>query len=273
LRDWKTEAGFMSMVETRSLTKRFGKFVAVDNLSLTVEKGEVFGLLGPNGAGKTTTIKMLVTLLPPSSGSAEIAGYHIKKDAKQIRQVIGYIPQMLSAEGSLTGYENLLIFSKLYDIPRNERKERIRRSLSLMGLSEAADRLVRTYSGGMIRRLEIAQAALHRPAIMFMDEPTVGLDPVARRAVWGLIDELRSEYDATIILTTHIMEEAEILCDRVAIMHNGKLAAIGSPGDLMRGVGVSSLDEVFIHYAGETIEVAGSFKDVQRERKIARRLG
>jgi ABC-2 type transport system ATP-binding protein len=233
----------------------------------------VFGLLGPNGAGKTTTIKMLVTLLPPTSGSAEVAGYHVGKDDKRIRGAIGYIPQMLSAEGSLTGYENLLIFSKLYGIPKSVREDRIRKALGLMGLSEAADRLVRTYSGGMVRRLEIAQAALHRPAIMFMDEPTVGLDPVARRAVWDLIDELRSEFDATILLTTHIMEEAQTLCGRVAIMHNGKLAAIGSPGDLMREVGASNLDEVFIHYAGETIEVAGSFKDIQRERKTARRLG
>ncbi|MGD0057419.1 MAG: ATP-binding cassette domain-containing protein [Methanomassiliicoccales archaeon] len=263
----------MSIVETHSLTKQFGKFVAVDNLSFNIEKGEIFGLLGPNGAGKTTTIKMLVTLLPPSSGSAEVAGYQIGKEAKRIREVIGYIPQMLSAEGSLTGYENLLIFSKLYGIPRREREDRIRRALSLMGLSEAADRLVRTYSGGMIRRLETAQAALHRPAVMFMDEPTVGLDPVARRAVWNLIEELRSEFDATILLTTHIMEEAEILCDRVAIMHRGKLAAIGRPEDLIKEVGVSNLDEVFIHYAGETIEVAGSFKEVQRERKTARRLG
>jgi len=271
--DLKAEVGFMAIVETHSLTKRFGKFVAVDNLSFTVEKGEIFGLLGPNGAGKTTTIKMLVTLLPPSSGSAEVLGYHIGKQAKRIREIIGYIPQMLSAEGSLTGYENLLIFSKLYGIPRSEREERIRRALDLMDLSEAAHRLVRTYSGGMIRRLEIAQATLHRPAVMFMDEPTVGLDPVARRTVWNLMEELKSKYDATILLTTHIMEEAEILCDRVAILHEGKLAAIGSPADLMREVGASSLDEVFIHHAGETIEVAGSFKEIKRERKTARRLG
>jgi ABC-2 type transport system ATP-binding protein len=263
----------MLMLESNLLTKKFGKFVAVDGLTLTIEKGEIFGLLGPNGAGKTTTIKMLNTLLPPTSGWAKVAGYDVVKDPKKIQAIIGYVPQMLSAEGSITGYENLLIFSKLYDVPKKEREQRIERALKIMGLTDAADRLVRTYSGGMIRRLEIAQAALHHPKMMFMDEPTVGLDPLARRAVWSLVRELREENDASILITTHIMEEAEELCDRVVIMHQGRLVGLGTPAELMAKASAVSLDEAFIHYTGQTIEVGGSFKDIQRERTTARRLG
>ena len=263
----------MLMLESNQLTKRFGKFVAVDGLNLSVEEGEIFGLLGPNGAGKTTTIKMLNTLLPPTSGWAKVAGYDVVKEPKRIQAIIGYVPQMLSAEGSITGYENLLIFSKLYDVPKEERERRIEAALERMGLTDAADRLVRTYSGGMIRRLEIAQAAMHRPRMMFMDEPTVGLDPLARRAVWKLVRELRRENDSSILITTHIMEEAEELCDRVAIMHQGKLVALGTPKELMASAEVTSLDEAFVHYTGQTIEVGGSFKDIQRERQTARRLG
>jgi ABC-2 type transport system ATP-binding protein len=263
----------MLILETNLLTRNFGKFVAVNGLTLAIEKGEIFGLLGPNGAGKTTTIKMLNTLLPPTSGWAKVGGYDVVKNPKEIQAIIGYVPQMLSAEGSITGYENLLIFSKLYDVPKKEREQRIERALRIMGLTDAADRLVRTYSGGMIRRLEIAQAAMHRPKMMFMDEPTVGLDPLARRAVWNLVRELREENDASILITTHIMEEAQELCDRVAIMHKGRFVVLGTQSELMANVGVTSLDEAFIHYTGQTIEVGGSFKDIQRERQTARRLG
>ncbi len=182
----------MSILETHALTRRYGPRVVVDALTLAVEAGEVFGLLGPNGAGKTTTIKMLTTLLPPSSGGATLAGFDVVRQAAEVRRVIGYVPQLLSADGALTGYENLLIFAKLYELPRAGRKERVRDALAFMGLQDAADRLVNQYSGGMIRRLEIAQAMLHRPRVLILDEPTTGLDPLGRAAVWDHLDRLRT---------------------------------------------------------------------------------
>jgi ABC-2 type transport system ATP-binding protein len=164
----------------------------VDALTVSVAAGEVFGLLGPNGAGKSTVIKMLTTLLPPTSGTASVAGFDIVRESGEVRRVIGYVPQLLSADGSLTGYENLLIFAKLYDIPRAERETRVRDALAFMGLTDAVNKLVQTYSGGMIRRLEIAQSMLHRPQVLFLDEPTVGLDPLARETVWNHLEELRA---------------------------------------------------------------------------------
>ncbi len=181
----------MSILETHALTRRYGPRVVVDALTLAVEAGEVFGLLGPNGAGKTTTIKMLTTLLPPSSGGATLAGFDVVRQAAEVRRVIGYVPQLLSADGALTGYENLLIFAKLYELPRAGRTARVRDALAFMGLQDAADRLVNQYSGGMIRRLEIAQAMLHRPRVLILDEPTTGLDPLGRAAVWDHLDRLR----------------------------------------------------------------------------------
>jgi ABC-2 type transport system ATP-binding protein len=262
-------------VETRSLTRRFGSLTAVDALTLTVEAGEAFALVGPNGAGKTTAMKMLTTLLPPTSGTALVAGFDIRRKAANVRRSVGYVPQMLSADGGLTGYENLLLFAKLYDIPRRERERRVREALNFMGLDEAADRLVRNYSGGMIRRLEVAQAMLHRPPVLFLDEPTVGLDPVARRAVWERVSALRAEYGTTILLTTHYMEEADSLCDRVAIMHRGKVVAIGTPAALKASVGGDgvTLDEVFTYYTGGVLESGGSYRETARTRRTVRRLG
>jgi ABC-2 type transport system ATP-binding protein len=175
----------------------------VDSLTLSVEAGEVFGLLGPNGAGKSTVIKRLTTLLPPTSGTATVAGFDIVRQSGDVRRVIGYVPQLISADGSLTGFENLLIFAKLYDIPRGERESRIRDALMFMGLADAGEKLVRTYSGGMVRRLEIAQSMLHRPLVLFLDEPSVGLDPLAREAVWDHLERLRAEHGTTIVMTTH----------------------------------------------------------------------
>src|ERR1044072_2190520 len=180
----------MAILETHALTRKFGSLTAVDAMSISVGQGEVFGLLGPNGAGKTTAIKMLTTLLPPTSGKASVAGFDVVRNASSVRRLIGYVPQTISVDGSLTGYENLLIFAKLYDIPARERKSRVRDALAFMGLTDAADKLVRQYSGGMIRRLEIAQSTLHRPWLLFLDEPTVGLDPLARKAVWEHIERL-----------------------------------------------------------------------------------
>jgi len=265
----------MPILETQALTRTFGELTAVDSLSFAMEPGEVFGLLGPNGAGKTTTIKMLTTLLPPTSGRAKVAGFDIVRQAGSVRRSIGYVPQMLSADGTLSGYENLLIFAKLYDLPRSEREERVQGALEFMGLGESADKLVRDYSGGMIRRLEIDQSLLHRPKVLFLDEPTVGLDPGARRTVWEHIEQLRRDYGTTILLTTHLMEEADKLCGRVAIMHLGKVAASGTPEELKRAIGGNgaTLDDVFIHFTGNQIETGGSFRETSRTRRTARRLG
>jgi len=263
-----------SILQTQSLTKRFGKLTAVDNLSISIDSGEMFGLVGPNGAGKTTVIKMLTTLLPPTAGNASIAGFDIVHHAQQVRKIIGYVPQFLSADGALTGYENLLIFAKLYDIPRSERKSRINQALEFMGLSNVSGKLVRDYSGGMIRRLEIAQSMLHRPRVLFLDEPTIGLDPVARKTVWKHMQQLRSEYGTTILLTTHYMDEADELCDRVAIMHLGKVAAIGTPAELKASVGEGvTLDDVFAYYSGYEIEAGGGYREASRTRRIMRRVG
>jgi len=263
----------MEALVTEDLTKRFGTFTAVDGIRIAAEEGEALGLLGPNGAGKTTAIKMLTTLMPPTSGTARICGFDIRRQSKDVRRSIGYVPQMLSADPALSGRENLLMFSKLYDVPRREREERVAQAIEGMGLKEFGDKQVKTYSGGMVRRLEIAQSTLHRPRLLFLDEPTVGLDPVARRAVWSMISELMDD-GMTIVLTTHLMDEADHLCDKIAMMSRGAIAAYGSPEELKTAAGASNLDEVFAHYAGATLgENAGSFRDLQRSRRTARRLG
>ena len=265
----------MAILELDALTRRFSAVVAVKQLSLSVERGEIFALLGPNGAGKSTTIKMLTTLLKPSGGTARVDGMDIVHHPGAVRRIIGYVPQMLSADGTLTGRENLQVFARLYDLPRGQRRERVDEALVFMGLAEAGERPVRQYSGGMIRRLEIAQSMLHNPRVLFLDEPTVGLDPAARRAVWDHIEELRDRIDATIILTTHQMEEADILCSRVAIMHQGSLVAIGAPDDLKRTIGRrgATLEDVFIHYTGSNLDSGGTYRDTRRTRRSARRLG
>jgi ABC-2 type transport system ATP-binding protein len=265
----------MEILQTKALSRCFAGNTAVDALTISVKAGEVFGLLGPNGAGKTTTIKMLTTLLPPTSGTAAVAGFDIVRQARDVRRVIGYVPQLVSADGNLTGYENLLIFAKLYDLPRVERASRLGHALAMMGLTEAADRMVREYSGGMIRRLEIAQSMLHRPRVLFLDEPTIGLDPVARRAVWEHIERLRLEYGTTILVTTHLMEEADHLCNRVSIMHLGRVVAIGTPAALKASLGgtETTLDDVFVHYAGDTVDSGGGYREVSRTRRTAERLG
>ena len=204
-----------------------------------------------------------------------MAGFDIVRQPGRVRRVIGYVPQLLSADGALSARENLQMFARLYDIPRAERELRIRDALAFMDLEEVQDRLVRTYSGGMIRRLEIGQSMLHRPRLLFLDEPTVGLDPVARHAVWERIGKVRQEYGTTILLTTHYMDEAEHLCDRVAFMHLGEVTAIGTPAELKGSVGTegATLDDVFEHYTGGTPEEGGTFGDTVRTRRNARRLG
>jgi ABC-2 type transport system ATP-binding protein len=218
---------------------------------------------------------MIITILPPTAGTATVGGFDLARDPGKIRRLIGYVPQILSADGTLTGRENLMIFAKLYDIPKGERARRIEESLDFMGLMDASDKLVRDYSGGMIRRLEIAQSMLHHPRILFLDEPTIGLDPVGRRAVWDHIQKLRADFGTTIFLTTHYMEEADKLCSRVAIMHLGKLAVIGSPASLKASLGneEATLDDVFVHYTGGTLDRSEGFREASRTRRTARRLG
>jgi ABC-2 type transport system ATP-binding protein len=262
-----------SAVETVGLTRHFGELTAVRDLNLTVPGRRIFGLLGPNGAGKTTTIKMLTTMLPPSAGSARVAGFDVMREPVQVRRSIGYVSQMLSADGALTGRENLLLFARIYGIPRRERGARVLDALEFMGLAAAAGTLVRNYSGGMIRRLEIAQSMLHRPQVLFLDEPTIGLDPVARHSVWQHLRELRDRFGTTILLTTHDMEEADHLCEEIAIMHLGEIAVIGAPADLKARIGpTADLDDVFVHFAGDTLE-SGGYRESAQIRRTTRRLG
>jgi ABC-2 type transport system ATP-binding protein len=210
---------------------------AVDTISFSVDSGEVFGLLGPNGAGKTTTIKMITGLIKPTSGSLRLSGVDVAKSPQAARRLMGYVPQNVSVDGDLSGYENLLIFSRLFFVGRDERRERIAKALEYVGLSGRADELVKHYSGGMMRRLEVAQALVNRPKILFLDEPAIGLDPGSRREIWESIRQLRKDFGTTIFITTHDMSEADYLCDRVAIMDSGKIVVMGSPSELKESLG------------------------------------
>lgn len=218
-------------IEVKNLTKRFGNFTAVDGISFYVKRGEIFGLLGPNSAGKTT-IRCLLTLIKPTSGSVKVSGISCTENPQQVRQLCGYVPQEVSVDGDLTGYENLLLYAKLYGIPRAVRQKRIEEALKFMGLADRANSLVKTYSGGMMRRLEIAQVLVNQPKVLFLDEPSIGLDPAAKRMIWDYILRLRKDFDVTILLTTHDMLEADELCYRIAIMNLGKIVVTGSPQQL-----------------------------------------
>jgi len=224
------------MIETHNLTKHFGALVAVQSVNVSVGKGEVFGLLGPNGAGKTTTIRMLTTLLAPSSGSAVVAGHDVVSAPLDVRRAIGVVPQMLNLDIELTCNENLEYHGRLHRMASADRTSRISELLHFVGLWDKRDTPVEHLSGGMRRRLLIARGLMHRPGVVFMDEPTVGLDPQARRMIWGLIHDLKKS-GITILLTTHYIEEADFLCDRVAIMRAGKIMALGAPADLKAVVG------------------------------------
>ena len=265
-------------VAIHGLRHRFGDHVAVDDVDLVVEQGEVFGLLGPNGAGKTTVIRVLNTLLPIQEGTVEVLGHDVRSDRMAVRRMLGYVPQQLSVEQSLTGRENVSWFARLFDVPRRERKQRVADALEAMGLTESADRLAGTYSGGMVRRLELAQALINRPALLVLDEPTVGLDPVARDGVWQRVEELRLATGMTVLLTTHYMEEAQALCDRVALMHLGSIRAIGHTDELRHELGPdATLEDVFRHYTGDTLRddelTKGGLREVRRTRRTAGRVG
>jgi ABC-2 type transport system ATP-binding protein len=261
-------------LHTTELTKRFGDTLAVDQVSISARAGEILGLIGPNGAGKSTLIKMLSTLLPPTSGRATIAGYDVATQPAEVRRRIGYVPQLVSADGSLTGYENLLLSARLYAIPRAARKDRILQALDVMGLTGSADQLVQRYSGGMIRRLEIAQSLLHQPEVLFLDEPTVGLDPVARQSVWQHVLHLKEVLRTTMLVTTHYMEEADDLCDRIALIHHGRISAVGTPAELKAKLGPgATLDDVFAALAGTDLQSRDDYKSARRTRASARSHG
>lgn len=227
----------MHVIETTGLTKRYGKLTAVNNLNLSIEQGEIFGLLGPNGAGKTTLIMMLTTLRQPSSGTAKVNGFDILKEAGKVRKSIGIVFQDPSSDDILTGYENLKLHGMLYDMPDDLAKKRIEEVLKLVDLSDRKNDRVKKYSGGMRRRLELARGLMHHPKILFLDEPTLGLDPQTREHIWAYIKKLSNEEKITIIITTHYMDEADRLCDRLAIIDMGKIVAMDTPKRLKKDLG------------------------------------
>jgi ABC-2 type transport system ATP-binding protein len=250
-----------SAVDVRNIVKRFGDFTAVDGISFSVAPGEIFGLLGPNGAGKSTLIRMMVTLLPPTSGTAVINGFDVRQQADQVRRSIGVIPQAMTTDLELSVEENLLIFAKLYSVPRDRRARLIPELIAAVELTQWADKPVKNLSGGMRRRVEIARGLVHEPSVFFLDEPTTGLDPVSRTAVWEMLQKIKGERDLTVLLTTHYMDEADRLCDRIAIIDHGKVVALDSPAALKasipgRSPADTTLDDVFVHYTGRALRDA-----------------
>ncbi|MGV9851902.1 ABC transporter ATP-binding protein [Streptomyces sp. NPDC003442] len=263
----------------------FGETKAVDDLELTVRAGEVFGLLGPNGAGKTTAIRCITTLLPVPAGMVRVFGHDAAKERMAVRRLLGYVPQQLSADAGLTGRENVELFARVFDVTRRERADRVARVLEAVDLTAAADRLAKTYSGGMIRRLELAQALVSAPRLLMLDEPTIGLDPIARTSVWEHINAVRAATGMTVLVTTHYMDEADQYCDRLALMHRGRIHALGTPHELRselagrrRAEGEAdpkpTLEDVFRDVAGSGLdEQGGDFRDVRSTRRTASRVG
>ena len=234
----------MSDIDVNQITKRFGDFTAVDGISFSVEHGEIFALLGPNGAGKSTLIRMLTTLLPPTSGSATICGHDVLKKADAVRRLIGVIPQAMTSDMELSIEENLLIYAKLYGVPRERRRRLMAELIEAVELTKWKDKPVKNLSGGMRRRVEIARGLVHEPRVFFLDEPTTGLDPVSRVAVWEMLRQLKENRDLTVLITTHYMDEADKLCDRIAIVDHGKLVALDSPMKLKASISGSNILEV-----------------------------
>ncbi|MGA2386001.1 MAG: ATP-binding cassette domain-containing protein [Candidatus Bathyarchaeia archaeon] len=235
-----TQAGTSAsspIVKVEKFSKTFGTLKAVDGISFEIEEGEIFGLLGPNGAGKTTTINMLTTLLKPTSGNAQVCGYNIFKQANEVRRNVGVVPQEYTADEDMTGINNILLCADLYGIPRSDSKPHAQELLKLVELQDAANKKVSTYSGGMRRRLELACGLINYPKLLFLDEPTLGLDVQTRTAVWKYIKTLKEEYRMTLLMTTHYLEEADSLCDRVAIIDHGHIIKIGSPEELKESIG------------------------------------
>lgn len=234
----------MNDIEVENITLCFGAFTAVNDVSFMVEHGETFGLLGPNGAGKSTLIRILTTLLVPTSGRAQVGGFDVVRSANSVRKAIGVIPQAMTSDLDLSAEENMLIFARLYGVPSERRRRSVRDLLEAVQLSEWAEKPVRTFSGGMRRRLEIARGLVHEPKIFFLDEPTTGLDPVSRVAVWEMLERLKKERDLTILITTHYLDEADKLCNRVAIVDHGRLVALDSPMKLKASIPGNNILEV-----------------------------
>ncbi len=267
-------------VDAEHLTYRYGQFTAVDDVTLQVRPGETLGLLGPNGAGKTTMVRMLTTLTPVQDGELHVFGMDARRETTDIRSNIGYVPQQLSIEPALTGRQNVEWFARLYGVPRSQRAERVEEALHALELHDVADRVAATYSGGMVRRLEVAQALVNRPSLLMLDEPTVGLDPIARDGVWTQVQKMQAQFGMTVLLTTHYMEEADALCDRVALMHRGRLRAVGTPDRLKSTVSArATLEDVFRHYAASGLDDDASsdarsgIREIRSARKVARRVG
>ncbi|MFJ4835920.1 ABC transporter ATP-binding protein [Streptomyces sp. NPDC088747] len=271
-------------VTCSALTYTFGDTTAVDELDLSVRDGEVFGLLGPNGAGKTTAIRCITTLLPVPAGKVRVFGHDAARERMPVRRLLGYVPQQLSADSGLTGRENVELFARVFDVARSERAARVDQALAAVDLSDAAGRLAKTYSGGMVRRLELAQALVSAPRLLILDEPTIGLDPIARTSVWEHINAVRAATGMTVLVTTHYMDEADQYCDRVALMHHGRVHALGTPGELRAGLGerrgttepgeLPTLEDVFRDIAGSGLDdKSGDFRDVRSTRRTATRVG
>ncbi len=243
----------VSIIDVKNLVKKFGDFTAVDDVSFSVEKGEIFAFLGPNGAGKSTTIKMLTTLLHPTSGAISIAGHDPVREADKVRHSFGIVFQDPSLDDDLTARENMEFHGVLYDVPRGLRRSRIEELLKFVDLWDRRGSLVKEFSGGMKRRLEIARGLLHHPKIIFLDEPTLGLDPQTRNHMWNYLQKLRTDEGITIFFTTHYMEEAEKMAERIAIIDHGKIIASGTAESLKRETKAGSLEEAFLKLTGETI--------------------
>ena len=254
----------MNAIDVRNIVKKFGDFTAVNGVSFTVEEGEIFGLLGPNGAGKSTLIRMLTTLLPPTAGTAVVSGFDINTDPDGVRRSIGVIPQALTSDLELSVEENLLIFAKLYSVPRGKRECLIDELLEAVELTQWRQAPVKNLSGGMRRRVEIARGLVHEPRVFFLDEPTTGLDPVSRVAVWEMLRKIKSERDLTVLLTTHYMDEADKLCDRIAIVDHGELKALDSPLKLKTSIpGQNSLEVSFSAVPAGWIDELQKLPEVQ----------
>ncbi len=267
-------------VACRGLEYSFGDTRAVDGLDLRVAAGEVFGLLGPNGAGKTTAIRCVTTLLPVPAGMVAVLGHDPARDPMAVRRLLGYVPQQLSADAGLTGRENVALFARVFDVSRRELADRVQQALAAVDLLEAADRMASTYSGGMVRRLELAQALVSAPRLLMLDEPTIGLDPIARTSVWEHINAVREATGMTVLVTTHSMDEADQYCDRVALMHKGRVRALGTPRELKAGLrerradgSEPTLEDVFRDVAGSGLDEGGDFRSVRSTRRTASRVG
>jgi len=265
----EVEVERVHVIETSNLTKRFGTLVAVDHVSFSVEEGEIFGFLGPNGAGKTTTINMLITIFKPTEGKGSVLGFDVARQGNNVRNVIGVVPQEYTADDDLTGLENVLLCADLYGIPRNVAKERAIDLLKLVELTDFKDKKVQTYSGGMRRRLELACGLINRPRVLFLDEPTLGLDVQTRAATWDYIRKLKKEFGMTLFMTTHYLEEADALCDRVAIIDHGKIVVVGSPEELKHSLG----GDLITLAIKENDDVSGLIQKVEHVKEVRKEDG